>query len=77
MERIKEALSVIVIGLHIPENPIDDPSLFDLLTAMEDRARSDRLTIEYISLSDTDLAQASGRGFTPRKQGFKDWVREK
>lgn len=75
LQRATEANSITLIGIHIPDNPSDDPFLHEMFRIMDQQARPG-LVVNYINLDPTELRKASRWGFRPKQMSFQQYVSE-
>lgn len=73
LQRVTEASSITLIGIHIPDNPFDDPFLHDLFTSMSRRAQNG-LRVNYINPVQSELAKASSLSFKSIEKRFQEYV---
>lgn len=73
LEQIKQSTTVTIIGVHIPGSPSDDPFLHEFLNVASRRA-GNGLPVYFVNISDSELREASSRGFTPEKCTFEEYV---
>lgn len=69
MKKIAEAQKIEIIGVHIPPNEQDDPTLWELFQTLQGK------NVDFINPSkvENNLAKISF-GFNPIKQSFKEFV---
>lgn len=71
LARVQEASSVIIIGVHIPNDSFDDPFPHQLLMSMKG------CQVDYVSPDAGDIQRASSRhGFKTFQCGFDQYVKE-
>jgi hypothetical protein len=78
LERISQSTTLTIIGVHIPSNPLpgnpsEDPFLDKFLNMASDRA-SNSLPVYFVNVSNSELREASSRGFTPIECTFEEYV---
>ena len=73
LERLRQSTTLTIIGVHIPDNPTDDPFLYEFLNVASDRA-GNGLPVYFVNVSDSELRKASSRGFTPMKWTFERYI---
>lgn len=68
---VQEARSILIIGIHIPDDSSDDPFLHELLESMKG------CQVGYVSPDAGDIQRASSRhGFKTFQCGFDQYVKE-
>lgn len=71
LARVQEASSIVIIGVHIPDDSSDDPFLHELLKSMKG------CPVDYVSPDAGDIQRASSRhGFKTFQCGFDQYVKE-
>ena len=72
-EQVKQATSITIIGVHIPQNSGDDPFLDDFFDLARPRIKTG-LPVYFVNNCDAELREASSRGFIPQKSTFEEYV---
>jgi hypothetical protein len=68
-DRIREAQKIEIIGVHIPQNKQDDPTLWELFQTLQGK------NVDFINPSEEEYNLAKLRfGFNPIKKSFKEFV---
>jgi hypothetical protein len=75
LERISQSTTLTIIGVHIPNNPLDDPFLDKFLNLASHHARNG-LRVYFVNICDSELREASSRGFTSKKCTFEGYVNQ-
>ena len=75
LERIRQSTTLTIIGVHIPGSPSDDPFLYEFLSLASNRARNG-LQVYFVNNCDSELREASSRGFTSKKLTFEGYVNQ-
>lgn len=80
LERIRQATTLTIIGVHIPGNPLpghpsEDPFLGEFLNVASCRT-GNGLRVYFVNICDSELREASSRGFTPKKCTFEGYVNQ-
>jgi hypothetical protein len=78
LEQIRQSTTLTIIGVHIPSNllpghPSEDPFLGEFLNVASCRA-GNGLPVYFVNISDSELREASSRGFTSKKCTFEGYV---
>lgn len=73
LERVNQASTLTIIGVHIPISPSDDPFLDEFLALASHRARNG-LRVYFVNLCDSELREASSRGFMSKKCTFEGYI---
>lgn len=70
MERISEAQNIRIIGVHIPQNEQDDPTLWKLFQSLRDKSN-----VDFINPCEEENSIAKDIfGFNIIKKSFKEYV---
>jgi hypothetical protein len=75
LERIRQSTTLTIIGVHIPGSPSDDPFLDEFLNLASHRARNG-FPAYFVNICDSELREASSRGFTSKKWTFEGYVNQ-
>jgi hypothetical protein len=80
LKRIRQSTTLTIIGVHLPSNPLpgnpsDDPFLHEFLNVASHRT-GNGLPVYFVNISDSELRDASSRGFTPIKWTFEEYVNQ-
>lgn len=75
LQRVADVSSITLIGVHIPDNPSDDPFLHEMFTVMKARAHQG-LATNYINPDSTENDKASSHGLHTKQMSFQQYVSE-
>ena len=75
LQRATEAGSITLIGIHIPDNPSDDPFLHEMFRVMGQQAQQG-LVVNYINPNPTEIDKAASWGFRTKQMSFQQYVSE-
>lgn len=73
LDRIRQSTTLTIIGVHISGNPLDDPFLDEFLRLASHRA-ANGLPVYFVNICDSELREASSRGFTSKKCTFEGYI---
>ena len=75
LQRATEASSITLIGIHIPDNPSDDPFLNEMFRVLNQKAHQG-LIVNYINPAPTEIDKAASWGFRTKQMSFQHYVSE-
>lgn len=73
IERARHAARVVIIGVHLPPDPDEDPPLCELLREVSRRA-TQGCSVEFVSPGEDGRQRACALGFTPTASTFEEYV---
>lgn len=73
LKQVERSTTITIIGIHIPNNPIDDPFLDEFFDLARRRSQTG-LPVYFVNNCGAELREASSRGFIPQKSTFEEYV---
>ena len=73
LEQVERSTTITIIGIHIPNSPVDDPFLDDFFDLAKHRTQTG-LPVYFVNNCDSELRKASSMRFIPKKCTFEEYV---